>query len=86
LISCFCPSQVLHLKSDGDDLRRLWKTFTTEVEPGRTTAAAGALDKLRAETFTEAGVAWLPVGVEVEGLIPPLLGGGVFATMSELLS
>jgi len=61
------------------------KIFRTEFEPGRL-AAAGALDKLRPETFTEAGVAWLPVGVEVEELIPPLLGGGVFATMSELLS
>jgi len=61
------------------------KIFRTEFEPGRM-AAAGALDKLRPETLTEAGVAWLPVGVEVEELIPPLLGGGVFATMSELLS
>jgi len=28
----------------------------------------------------------LPVGVEVAELIPPLLGGGVLATLSELLS
>jgi len=29
---------------------------------------------------------WLPVGVEAVEPIPPLLGGGVLATLSELLS
>ena len=62
------------------------KELRTEFEPGMADAMAGGLDKLGMGTFIETGVEKFPAGVVVVGLTILLLGGGVPATISELLS
>jgi len=47
---------------------------------------AGGLDELDSGTFIETGVAKLPAGVVAVELTVLLLGGGVLAPTSELLS
>jgi len=62
------------------------KELRTEFEPGVTEEMAGGLDKLGTGTFIETGVAKLPAGVVAVELTVLLLGGGVLAPTSELLS
>lgn len=62
------------------------KELRTEFEPGVTDEMAGGLDELDSGTFIETGVAKLPAGVVAVELTVLLLGGGVLAPTSELLS
>lgn len=64
----------------------IYKELRTEFGPGMDDAMAGGLNKLGMGTFIETGVAKFSVGVVAVGLTILLLGGGVPATISELLS
>lgn len=62
------------------------KELRREFEPGVTDEMGGGLDKLGTITFIETGVAKFATGVVAVELTVLLLGGGVLAPTSELLS